>query len=59
LEVLEARTACWGVRDGEPAVIEEQEVDTAKGLAKGIHLFAPDAVDQFINELFCGHIDHP
>ena len=26
-------------------VIEEQEVDAAKGLAKGIHLFAPDAVD--------------
>ncbi len=37
-------------------IIKEQDVDTAKGLPKSVHLLAANAVDEFIDELFGRHV---
>ncbi len=37
-------------------VVEEQDIDAAEGLTKGLHLLPADAVDEFVDELLGGHV---
>ena len=37
-------------------VVEEQDIDSTKGLTKGLHLLPADAVDELVDKLFGGHV---